>query len=702
MAEHLSLEELRQNLLSRQPLSDQFAILRAASFHTTFATDGIEEHQARDIVIRLLDRREEFNGYREVVDSLALAVGLYPYASTETLSTSELLEYEAHRPEGMADIVFHRVQAAVYNYLMDGESVILTAPTSFGKSLIIDGLLASESFDNVAIVVPTIALIDETRRRLSEQFRERYKLVTHPSQAFGLRNILVMTQERILDVAELPQLDLFVVDEFYKLDPSGDADRANLLNQAFYRLRATGAQFYLLGPTVGELPLQLDEMARVIKTDFSTVALDVQKVESKGSEDVEALVRLCRTLDEPTLIFCKSPRQARDVAISMIDAGVGVSEDMQSEAHWIGNEYHPDWSFVRAVRQGIGIHHGRIPRSLGQLAVRSFNEGRLNFLICTSTLIEGVNTTAKNVVIYDNKIARRRFDYFTFNNIKGRSGRMFNHFVGHVYLFYEPPDDPLRDIDVPILTQPEDAAPSLLIQLEESEMTERALEILDDVLHQDELPLEDLRENSGVDPAAMIAVAQKIRSSPELRSILNWQGFPNWDELETSCRVLWEDLGGSSASVSYVRSYRQLAFRLRKLSSAGIAGLIELELDESGDPDQAVEDVLEFVRQWAGFHFPRLLMVLERVYNRVVDSLGGRRASYAFYATQVESLFLPRSLVALEEYGLPTQIGEQIHEAVDLDVSLDEALEKLRSVDAQRLHLSEFEAKLLSDVQSHI
>jgi replicative superfamily II helicase len=41
------------------------------------------------------------------------------------------------------EIVFHRVQAEVYARLMEGENVVLSAPTSFGKSLIIDAVVAS-------------------------------------------------------------------------------------------------------------------------------------------------------------------------------------------------------------------------------------------------------------------------------------------------------------------------------------------------------------------------------------------------------------------------------------------------------------------------------------------------------------------------------------------------------------------------------
>ena len=59
----------------------------------------------------------------------------------------------------------------------------------------------------------------------------------------------------------------------------------------------------------------------------------------------------------------------------------------------------------------------------------------LKYLFCTSTIIEGVNTSAKNVVIFDNKKGLNLIDFFDYSNIKGRSGRMMEHYVGKVYNF---------------------------------------------------------------------------------------------------------------------------------------------------------------------------------------------------------------------------------------------------------------------------
>src|SRR5690606_5046603 len=133
---------------------------------------------------------------------------------------------------------------------------------------------------------------------------------------------------------------------------------------------------------------------------------------------------------------------------------------------------------------------------------RAFNDGLLDILVCTSTLIEGVNTKAKHVVVFDNTIAQRKLDYFTFNNIKGRSGRMFRHFVGRVFLFADPPNEEYPEVDIPLVTQTETAADSLLIQLADEDLSEFARERLRPLFEQAVLPIPVMRANRGVDPLA--------------------------------------------------------------------------------------------------------------------------------------------------------------------------------------------------------
>ena len=231
-----------------------------------------------------------------------------------------------------------------------------------------------------------------------------------------------MTQERMLKTGIPDNLDFFVVDEFYKLSPpSHGDDRSSQLNILVWQLLRTPAQFYMLGPNITALSDSTHDRLRatLITTGYSTVATDIERIRSTKDSLPDDLAAVCDDVGGGTLIFCSSPQRTRIVASWLLERGIGGGRDLEIVADWIGETYHPAWIVGKAVRQGIGIHHGRLPRALVHHMVRLFNHARIPFLIVTVTLIEGVNTAAKNVVILDNKIAARKYDYFTFSNIRG-------------------------------------------------------------------------------------------------------------------------------------------------------------------------------------------------------------------------------------------------------------------------------------------
>ncbi|HEY8943925.1 MAG TPA: DEAD/DEAH box helicase, partial [Polyangiaceae bacterium] len=602
----------------------------------------------------------------------------------------------------------------VYRRLMDGSNIILSAPTSFGKSLVIDALVASEKFKNIVVVVPTIALIDETRRRLSK-FAPEFKIITHVSQSYAERNLLVLTQERVLDLESLPNLDLFVVDEFYKLSPEREQlpDRAYLLNQAFQRLYRTGAQFYFLGPNIRALAAGIPEdfYGRIdfIKTGVSTVALDEVTIDG-GADPLQTLTELCARLEDPTLIYCQSPRSARAVLRALIDGGIGAPDvSLDRAVEWVGRTYHPEWSVCEGLARGIGVHHGQLPRALSHYMVDAFRARRLRFLICTSTLIEGVNTPAKNVVVFDKKIGNTNFDFFDFGNIRGRSGRMSVHYVGKVFLFHRRPDEELPDVDIPALSQPATAPSSLLLGMEDEELTETSRERLKELLDGAPLPAEVLKESTGFSVERQLETAAEIEARFEaLAPLLSWHGVPSKRELDVACELVWGKLHGARKEHG-AYSAAQLAVRLGQLRDHPDPGdFIASEVQNSyhvergHSVDEIAEEVMDFMRFWASHNFPKLLRALDHIARYVLSRRGFPTGDFTVYAAQVENLFGPANAVALEEYGLPRNVTMRLRDVLPIEGSLDEMLDALARLQGEPHRLDDFELELLDDVRESL
>lgn len=677
------------------------------------ATDA-ESTEAQELLIRALDRREAFEGLEEPLNALVREVGLFPYAEPERLSLRDRLALEAHRPEGSlgdAGLVFHREQAEVFRALMAGRNVVLSAPTSFGKSLVIDAVVASGRFRRIVVVVPTIALTDETRRRLA-RFSATHKVVTHASQSAaegGRGTIFVLTQERVIEREDLDQTDFFVIDEFYKLDPAREADtqRSSVLNHAFYKLLRTGAQFYMLGPSIASIATGQAGgrfKAEFVKSDYATVVSDVERVDTREGKEA-ALLRVAAGLEGPALVYCKSPASVRAVVRLLMGLPPPPrlpAPELRQAAAWLARHYHPAWTAALALPKGIALHHGRLPRSLSQLGVRLFNDGVVRFLVCTSTLIEGVNTAAKHVLIYDNRVAQQKFDYFTFRNIQGRSGRMFRHFVGKVHLFEEAPQRDLLDVDFPALTQDDDAPDTLLVQLGDEDLRPDARRRVDAFRAQTELSFEAIRANRHVDPGVQIELARRIRREADrLHPILNWRHEPTNDQLYPLCELLFDTLLRAGPR-SGVKTGRQLAFLVSLLrQNRSATGFLRARLRDvaAEKADDAVEDALEFLRNWAAFRFPRALMALETIQAEVFARLGRRAGSYGHFASVVENLMTTPALAALDEYGLPPQVVEKLRPHLRADGSLDAVLDDLRRLDGSVSALEPFEKWMLQSVR---
>ncbi|MGJ3521872.1 DEAD/DEAH box helicase [Nitratidesulfovibrio sp. D1] len=671
-----------------------------------------------DIILRLLEKRSVLIGYESIINSILHTSGLYQYILPSDISTKENVCRLMHSPSKLEGITFHREQSAVFQNLLMGNSVAISAPTSFGKSKIIDAIIAHKNFKNIAIVVPTIALLDETRRRLSQQFSTRYKIITQTSQAPDINNIFILTAERIVIFDKLPKIDFFVIDEFYKLSQNNSKDkdkRFSTLNHAFYKLIKSGAQAYLLGPNIQGL--DIGKMKRILfyKTDFSTVATDIIRKHPRNENDKEQqLLEICKkhvAKDDQILIFCKSPNSATNLAKKLCEQDfLTIKRQGEVIASWFSENYHNDWTASLAAKKLISLHHGKLPRSIAQLSVKLFNSNITKILICTSSLIEGVNTSAKVVVIYDHNIKRKPIDYFTFSNIKGRSGRMFKHYVGKAYIFQDQPQEKLPIIDIPALSQNIETPNSLLIQIDEADLEQSSIEKLSHIKSQNYISLDTIKKNAGVPPELQIEIAKAIKERKDhYNTNMNWNRFPNSRQLNFICNVIWDFFASHEGGNVYgISSGNQLSFKLiQKYEHRDkIKELIKLEMNNENPKykarniDDAIDRVFTFEKHWCEHLFPQWLTTISNIQKEIFLKNRMPCGDYTHYASVVEAKFLPPIFSALDEYGLPTSITRKLNIFSDTD-NIDTATSKLKRVGKTSnlpVVLSKFEAYILSHV----
>jgi len=435
-------------------------------------------------------------------------------------------------------------------------------------------------------------------------------------------------------------------------------------------LKETGAQYYLIGPNIDALSSELDEelAASLTKTDFRMVAVDID-----DRSEVEApfgdLVRFLQSdAAESSLVFTGSPGKADRLAIDLVEGleFAAVSSDglASAVADWLADAYDQAWTPVVSLKSGIGVHTGPMPRSVQRMMVRLFNDHLMPILICTSTLIEGVNTAARYVVVYDRKIDGQLLDFFTFSNIRGRAGRAFQHFVGRVITYSEPPSADETEVDIPIETQSEQASLAALIQLPESELEDEARTRLAPILEQDELDLEVIRANKGINPERQLDTARAMRgmTREQLRD-LSWTGVPNNSQARAVLQLGFTHLLESwqRRGINFEMLWGKLqAVRNNSDNFSEIVTIQERYRRKGESRSDVVTEVLRFQRNWMGFTIPSMLRAVQSIGVAVLPEFGLTPGNYEYMLREVESLYLPPGLVELDEYGIPIPLGIQL------------------------------------------
>ena len=136
------------------------------------------ENEARNELIHLLDyHKQNCIIYSPLVNHLIRKTGLYPYMQTENADWGDRYIYEAFKvPTGNIELsTLHREQSKLLKKLLEGNNIAVSAPTSFGKSFVIDAFISIKKPRNIIIIVQTIALTDETRRRLYKNLQTNIK-----------------------------------------------------------------------------------------------------------------------------------------------------------------------------------------------------------------------------------------------------------------------------------------------------------------------------------------------------------------------------------------------------------------------------------------------------------------------------------------------------------------------------------------------
>jgi len=645
---------------------------------------------ARNELINLLDYHEKKNiDYSPLVNHLIRETGLYPYIQIETSTWQDRFVYEAFKVDiGGKEATLHREQSSLLKKLINGNNIAVSAPTSFGKSFVVDAFISINKPKNVVIIVPTIALTDETRRRLYKKFANRYKIITTTEVEIAENNIFIFPQERAISyVNKLKEIDILIVDEFYKASSNFDKERSPTLLKAIIKLGQKAKQKYFLAPNITDIKenvftkdMQFEELL-----DFNTVFLEKHELykDIKGDETLKSKA-LLEILDKTTgksLIYAGTYSHIEKVSNLLIE-NLPISNKplLGNFAKWLTINYDDNWQLTNLAKRGTGIHNGQLHRSLSQIQIKLFEEADgFENIISTSSIIEGVNTSAENVIVWRNRNGKSKLNDFTYKNIIGRGGRMFKHFIGKIYLLEEPPQNAPMQLDIPFPDEilgdiDEDKYKESLTKDQVAKIVafKKDMEQILGKESYDKLVKENVFQNSNSDFIKSIAIEMK-KNQEEWNGLafLNSEDINKWDRLLYKIIVLQPG--------NWDIEYSKFVAFIKILSKNWIKTIPEL-LEELDDFEIDIDKFFNLERN-VSFKFSALLGDVNELQKEILK----KGTDLSYFISKLSHAFLPSVVYQLEEYGLPRMISRKLHDNkiinfLDEELTIHLVIEKFHKI----------------------
>lgn len=375
------------------------------------------------------------------------------------------------------------------NVLTDAQHKIATAmkevdfysfsgPTSLGKSFVIKDFVKSEiqkpqfAEASVIFLVPTNALVAQTAKDLRQSLMgfSKVNVAIYPDQPEMMKRlysttIFVFTPERLIRFLNSPSrsVKLLIVDEAHKIVAENDS-RSPLFYYAIDEtVRSFATKLIFSSPSLSNPDIFLELFGKssggsmIVRertvtqqrfyADFVTGEVSYFSSTSESrrivlpAEDQVTLqpkdaIKFWAN-GAKSLIYANSPAKVIEHALAFSGKDdAAVSPQVQELIHIIEREIHPDYYLIDALRRGVAFHHGRMPVAIREHIESVFKSrsSGIDFLFCTSTLLEGVNLPAKNIFILTDKHGggRKVFKKLDFENLAGRAGRLTEDYQGNV------------------------------------------------------------------------------------------------------------------------------------------------------------------------------------------------------------------------------------------------------------------------------
>ncbi|MFT0714633.1 DEAD/DEAH box helicase [Flagellimonas lutimaris] len=446
-------------------------------------------------IITLLNEDYKANPYYQTFSHSVLAkLGNFPgieFLKNENNSSELPFERELEKKvkefiQAVPDtenLIFTDSQYELYKKLSGSKHFSFSGPTSMGKSFIIKSFIrkvvGNKPPENIVIMVPTRALINQFSIDLNKELKDvlehyKYTVITNSNvselPSTEQHYIFVLTPERLLSYLSQkknPSLAYLFIDEAHKLAAEKDSRAVTAYSAISKAIKGNpNLNLYFSSPNVSnpEVFLKLfkkDERQffRTIETPVSQNLFFVDLVQKKVTHyldqgnyffepkiliNSETIYDMLSEIggEDSNIVYCSSRFDAVDKAAKLYERNqnnqIEVSKNVRQVIRQIKAYIHKDYFLGEFLNKGIGYHYGTLPQIIRTKVEGLFKDREINFMFCTSTLLEGVNLPAKNVFILNNRVhGNSFFKPIDFWNLAGRAGRLKLELSGNIICLKE-------------------------------------------------------------------------------------------------------------------------------------------------------------------------------------------------------------------------------------------------------------------------
>lgn len=644
-----------------------------------------------DLLFEKFNHYEEFNNY-----------------NLNTLS-SMLYESTLHIDK---DIKIHKYQKEVLNCfdIEQQNRFFLSASTSFGKTFLIYEIIKKMQYKNIALIFPTIALLSENYEKLMTNelytgFREDFTIHTlSDAENVSEQNIFIYTPERFLSFIDKNidiSLDFVFVDEIYKIDNEYLIDNVNKENErdtayrvAMYNLLFKSKDILLVGPYINS-PDKNDQTKNqsfntfLDKNRFELIDYNKFEIVNKSynkiignkkhfidneltidltgyskktvGEQLAKIIQDIKDIEQNIIVYTKGPGFAEKKANEIIKFSSNNSQKSKELIELIEHLESTfklnDWSIIKGLNNKIGIHHGLVPKYIQKEIISLFNKGDIDILISTTTITEGVNTSAKNLLVLNAYKGDKPLKTFDAKNIAGRAGRFLYHYSGRVLILkkefqeiLEGTDDEIKhknyDKDIPkneidyFITDNEFLNEEDKKEKENVKEKQKARNIPDEIMnmfkvisYSDKIEVYDRIKKLFIEYPSHYKVLQKFINKIAYNLTLDYNGFQIFlwvvkpiiknDQLNRIIGIEVINENGTSSLLTNL-----LYFYLKD----GFMGSVNYKIEEQGIPtDEAIRTSSNFVFNVLKYQLVKYLGVFNLMYkflesqenNKDIDDITG-------------------------------------------------------------------------------